>query len=183
MRVSPLGASGLLLLAATLWGFSFAFKQMGLEHLGPFSFNALRFGLGALSLLPVLWFFRHSEMEQEHKNDSLRGLIKAGCICGLFMFFGATFQQIGLLYTSAGKAGFITGFYLILVPIFGLFLGHRTGKLTWVGGSIAVTGLFFLAAKDDPTVGFGDGLEFINACFWAGHVLAIGYFGSKCSLL
>ncbi|WP_286239109.1 DMT family transporter [Neptuniibacter halophilus] len=163
----------ILLLVAAIWGFAFVAQRLGMESLGPFGFNAFRFMLGALSLLPLLLLFKASP---EHCNKSL---LKSGVIAGSVLFAGASLQQAGLLYTTAGNAGFITGLYIILVPILGLAVGQRTIINTWIGGLLAVLGLYLLSFQDLGAVNFGDILELLGAACWAAHVLLIGKLAPK----
>ncbi|OEG74061.1 hypothetical protein BEL05_20510 [Shewanella colwelliana] len=173
-------ANFLLLLAAAIWGFGFVAQALGMEHLSPFMFNGLRFFIGALSLLPlVVWFYRQQRLVVGGKRS-----LAIGSLClGAILFVAASFQQVGLLHTTAANAGFITGLYIVLVPILGLALKHKTGLNTWVGCAIAVIGLYFLSIKDNMSIGLGDGLQLIGALFWAMHILAIDHFAKKHSPL
>ncbi|WP_415903336.1 DMT family transporter [Neptuniibacter sp. QD29_5] len=164
----------MLLLVACIWGFAFVAQRLGMESLGPFGFNALRFLLGACSLLPLLFLFRRSA----HCSDN-RALFKSGTLAGLVLFAGASFQQAGLVYTTAGNAGFITGLYIILVPIIGLALGQTTNINTWLGGMFAVLGLYVLSFRDLSAINFGDILELLGAACWAIHVLLIAKLAPK----
>ena len=134
----------LLLLTAVIWGFAFVAQRAGMEFLGPFTFNTARFTLGSLSLIPLLIINRNKKFEKEKflpLND--KNLLFGGLAAGTMLFLGATFQQGGLVYTEAGKAGFITGFYVILVPILGLYVKQKTSLITWLGAIVATTGLYF----------------------------------------
>ncbi|EPJ49158.1 MAG: hypothetical protein OFPI_26010 [Osedax symbiont Rs2] len=163
----------LLIAVAAIWGFSFVAQSAGMEFMGPHSFNAARFILAAASLFP-LWFF----MSQ---NKPLRDprLWLGGLLAGTVMFAGFSFQQIGLLHTSAGNAGFITGMYIVLVPIVGIFLKQRTSAKTWLGVVLASLGLFVLCVDENVSIGYGDSLELIGVVFWTMHVLTIGWLASK----
>ena len=121
-------ANLLLLLTAAIWGFGFVAQVLGMNYLGPFAFIGARFLLGALSLLPVIWYLqRHQGPERPNTGY----LLFASCVLGTILFVASSFQQVGLLYTTASNAGFITGMYMIFVPIFGLMLGMATGLITW----------------------------------------------------
>lgn len=163
----------MLLLVATIWGFAFVAQRLGMESLGPFGFNTLRFMLGACSLIPLLFFFKPAE------NHCNRTLLKSGVLAGGVLFAGASFQQAGLVYTTAGNAGFITGLYIILVPLLGLLIGQTTIINTWVGGLFAVAGLYLLSFQDLSAVNFGDILELLGAACWAAHVLLIAKLAPK----
>ena len=174
METRNIRADLTLLLVAAIWGFAFVAQRLGMDHLGPFGFNGSRFLLGAISLLPLLLIFK-SKPGSTDTRAMLRGSIPAG----LFLFIGSSLQQAGLLWTTAGNAGFITGFYIILVPLLGLLLGQITRLNTWVGGLLAIAGLYFLSVNKDFSVNFGDLLILGSALFWAGHVLLIGKLANQ----
>nr|WP_321465246.1 DMT family transporter [uncultured Desulfobulbus sp.] len=166
----------LLLLVALIWGFGFVAQRAGMDHVGPFTFNGIRFILGGLCLLPLAW--------GRSSGPSLSavpqiGLGKAGFMAGTLLFAAATLQQVGLQYTTAGKAGFITGLYVVLVPMLGLFFRQRTNSGTWVGAVAAAIGLYLLSVNEDFRIEFGDLLELIGALFWAGHVLILSYLSPR----
>ena len=173
-------ANLMLLLAAAIWGFGFVAQRLGLNFIEPFAFNGIRFLLGSCSLLPLIWWFSR---RSETSATSERSLTKAGLLAGGVLFIAATLQQVGLLYTTAAKAGFITGLYLILVPILGLLLKHSSGLTTWLGASLAVVGLYLLSINDDFSMSFGDMLQFIGALFWAVHILLIDHYSGRVSPL
>ncbi|PIW62322.1 DMT family transporter [Shewanella sp. CG12_big_fil_rev_8_21_14_0_65_47_15] len=171
-------ANLLLLLAAAIWGFGFVAQTLGMEHLSPFAFNGLRFLIGTLSLVPLVWFLHRQH--KIHVSTAKEFAIGSGVV-GLLLFAGASFQQVGLLYTTAANAGFITGLYIVLVPILGLALKHTTGANTWVGCAIAALGLYFLSVKEGMTIGYGDALQLVGALFWALHILAVDHFAKRIS--
>lgn len=170
MRPEALKADGLLLLTAAIWGAAFVAQRAGMEHLGPMAFNGIRFALGALALLPLA--MRSAGGPAEPYTP--RGALLAALAAGLVLFLGASFQQWGMVYTTAGKGGFITGLYVILVPIFGLFLGQRPGAGCWLGAVLAVAGLYLLSVSGDFTMEWGDVLVLVSAVFWSAHVLVVG---------
>lgn len=178
METRNIRADLTLLLVAAIWGLAFVAQRMGMDHLGPFSFNGARFLLGAISLLPLLLIFRPSAAP-----TAPRAMLKGSITAGLFLFLGASLQQVGLLWTSAGNAGFITGLYIIIVPIIGLFLGHVTRINTWLGGLLAVMELYFLTVTqtggDSLDINTGDLLVLGSAFFWAAHVVVIGKLASQ----
>ena len=173
-------ANIMLLAAAAIWGFGFVAQRLGMNFLEPFAFNGVRFLLGSCSLLPLIWWFSRRRAPQPYSESSLP---LAGVLAGAVLFIAASLQQVGLLYTTAAKAGFITGLYLILVPIFGLLLKHTTGITTWLGAILAVIGLYLLSINDDFSMSFGDMLQFIGALFWAIHILLIDHFSGRVSPL
>lgn len=179
MQTRTLRSDLMLLLTAAIWGFAFVAQRLGMEHVGPFTFNASRFFLGALSLLPLLLIFKPEVKAVDHTAKKPISLWLGGAMAGTLLFMGAALQQVGLQYTTAGKAGFITGLYIILVPMLALFWGQRTGRNTWFGALLAVVGLYLLSINDDFSLSYGDLLQLIGAFFWAGHVLMIGWLSPQ----
>lgn len=163
----------LLISVAAIWGFAFVAQSAGMDYLEPHSFNAARFVLGALSLVPI-WLLMGKQRLPQGKT-----LLYGGILAGSVMFAGFSFQQIGLLYTTAGNAGFITSMYIVLVPIVGVFLGQATNTNTWIGVVLAVIGLYYLSIGPDLQIGYGDLLELIGAFFWTAHVIIIGWLSRK----
>jgi len=163
-----LKADLLLLLTATIWGFAFVAQRVGMTTMGPFTFNAIRFSLGALSLLPLLIW------QNKREKTGVKRPIKSNFLpilkTGLVLFAGASLQQIGLVGTTAGKAGFITGLYVILVPLLALLWGQKTHPAHWVGALLAATGLYFLSVKQGFVVSPYDLVVLAGAFAWAGHV-------------
>jgi len=176
-----LKSEALLLLTAAIWGFAFVAQRAGMEHIGPFTFNAIRFALGSLSLLPLLvasrWTGPH--LQRNFVGNQMKTTILSAGFAGLALFAGASFQQIGIVYTTAGKAGFITGLYVVIVPILGLLWGQCPGRRTWSGAFLAIVGLYLLSAIGRLSISRGDLFVLISAFFWAAHVLIIGWFSSS----
>ena len=181
MNVRTIRADGLLLITAAIWGFAFVAQRVGMAYVGPFTFNGVRFALGSLSLLPLLCAIHQNRAPVQGLLSPLegKGLYMGGVLAGLFLFAGASLQQVGLKYTTAGNAGFITGLYVVIVPIMGLALGQRTDFGTWAGVCSAVFGLYLLSVKTGLEIAWGDLLEVIGAFFWAGHVLLIGWLSPR----
>ncbi|MBD3220941.1 EamA family transporter [bacterium] len=159
----------LLLLVAAIWGLAFVAQRQGMDHVGPLTFNAVRFVMGAIALIPVVRWRSRIVPGAAWSVDLRRGVV-----LGLVLTGGATLQQWGVVYTTAGKAGFITGLYVVLVPFLGLFVGQSTHRRTWIGAVLAVVGLYLLTIHDQLVMGLGDGLVLLGALFWAIHVLLIG---------
>ena len=180
MQTKTLRSDLLLLLAAFIWGTTFVAQRMGMSHIGPMTYNALRFALGALTLVPVILLFPRNERGQaSDRRRGVRFLLYGGGLVGLALFGGASMQQMGLVYTTAGKAGFITSLYVVLVPVLGRLLGQRIGVSVWTGAILAVAGLYLLSVTGSFTIGRGDLLVLIGAFFWAVHVHLIGYLAKR----
>jgi drug/metabolite transporter (DMT)-like permease len=169
-----LRANLMLLLTACIWGFGFIGQRVGMDHIGPYFFNALRFLLGAVSLLPVCWLLRKKSATAQPSGKTSWSFY---WMAGIALFCGATCQQVGMTFeeTTAGKAGFITGLYLVLVPIIGFYLRQRIGWLTVLGVLLATIGLYFLSVTEGFVIEKGDSLVLIGALFWAVHVQVVGY--------
>ena len=175
-------ANLMLLVTAAIWGFAFVAQRVAMDHMGPFSFNGVRFLLGAISLLPLIWLFSRKRAVAT-TSAAKTSIWLAGGVAGTILFVAAALQQVGLLYTTAAKAGFITGLYMILVPFLGLFLRHVTGLNAWLGAGIALIGLYLLSINADFTMSKGDFLMFIGAIFWACHILWIDFIGRRVNAL
>lgn len=176
-------ANLMLLLAAAIWGSAFVAQRVGMDHVGPYTFNGIRFALGSLSLLPLILFYKPAAPGQAAAESKTLPAAKAGVMLGIVLFMGASLQQIGLIYTTAGKAAFITCLYIVLVPIAGIFLKHQVSKHVWLGCLLAITGLYFLSIKEDLSIGYGDLLELIGAFFWTAHILLIDRYAQKIDAL
>ncbi len=177
MKSDTFKSDFVLLFVATIWGLAFVAQRVGMEHVGPFTFNGIRFVLGSLSLLPVIYFRR--KQPSVVKAD---GLLRSGTISGVFLFFGISLQQVGIVYTTAGKAGFITGLYVIFVPIFGLFIRqNKTSTGTWIGAVCAALGMYLLSVTKDLTINFGDLLVLFSAIAFALHLIVIEKFSNRFS--
>lgn len=166
---------------AIIWGFAFVAQRVGMDYVGPFTFNGLRFAIGSLSLLPLVLISREQRTTtlQILPNPGPKTILFGGAALGLALFSGASLQQIGLVYTTAGKAGFITGLYVIIVPILGLFWKQQPKIGTWIGAILAAMGLYFLSVTEQFTIETGDLLVLIGAFFWAAHVLIIGWLSPR----
>ncbi|WP_285906714.1 DMT family transporter [Pseudodesulfovibrio pelocollis] len=183
MNSRILRADILLFATAAIWGFAFVAQRMGMDHIGPLTFNGVRFALGALALVPLVAYMEKRRTPGFVGTDRKR-LAVGGGVLGIALFCGATLQQMGLAEpqlaalgyeaSTAGKAGFITGLYVVFVPIFGLLLAQRPGWGTWLGASLAVVGMYLLSVTSGVSIAFGDLLVLVSALFWAGHVLLIG---------
>jgi len=164
-------ANILLLLTAMIWGAAFVAQRVGMDHMGPLTFNAVRFALGSAALLPLIAFL---DKKRTVAPPPFSTLLKGGVLMGLALFLGAWLQQFGLCYTTAGKAGFITGLYVVFVPLIGIFLGQRYGTGTWAGAGLAIAGMYLLSVTESFSMDKGDALVLMSAFFWGIHVLLVG---------
>ena len=180
MNSNTLKNDFLLLLTAIIWGVSFTAQRAGMEFIGPFTFNGIRFLIGAVSILPIILLEKKTTIVNKQNS---KPIIIYGAIGGILLYLGASLQQIGIVYTSAGKAGFITGMYVIIVPIFGIFSRHKAGWRSWAGALLSITGLYFLSVKGTIKINIGDIFVLLSAFFWASHVIAISHFSPRVNAL
>ena len=172
-----------LMLAAAIWGTAFVFQKMGMDYVGPFTFGVFRFGLGALALLPVIWFLdgrqRRKTPEEAPMPFGERQLLAGSLWCGLSNFVAGSLQQIALVYTTAGKAGFITSLYIVIVPIIMFFLRQRVGLLTWIGVAVGAFGLYLLCVTKEMHIQIGDSFALAAAVCYAFQILLTDYYASR----
>lgn len=168
----------MLFLTAFIWGTAFVAQSMGMDYLGPFGFNGIRSLIGGVALLPCIYILGKINKNSNEKGD-VKTLAAGGICCGLALFAASSMQQIGIQYTTAGKAGFITAFYIVLVPVFGIFLGKKTGWKIWLAVALALAGLYFLCITESFSVGRGDIYVFIGALLFTVHILVIDYFAPR----
>ena len=166
----------MLFLAAFIWGTAFVAQIAGMDRIGPFTFNMARSIVAVISLGAYLIFTK----AKLPKDVSF--LLKGGLVCGFFIFVGTSLQQIGLQYTTAGKTGFITSFYILILPFLTMiFLKHKIDVLTWISIIIGFIGLYLLAIPNlsDFSMNKGDFIVFLGSFCWAGHILVIDYYSKK----
>jgi len=174
----------LLLITAAIWGFGFVAQSAGMDYVGPFTYNAIRFFLGSLSLLPLIFFQRSRGALSLPAGTPAASHARMAFLAGTVLFVAVAFQQLGIIFTTVGNAGFITGFYVVLTPVFGIFLGKKTGVPTWIGMVIALIGLYLIfTPKDMAAVNPGDLITVISAVFWACHILIIDRLVQKTDAL
>ena len=174
-------SDALLLLTATIWGLAFVAQRVGMDYVGPFTFTGIRFALGCLCMV-VLVKLRSGQEEVAPlpaPSDPRPSVFLGGGLAGLALFAGASLQQVGLVHTTAGKAGFITGLYVVIVPLLGLLWKQQPEIGTWIGAGLAAAGLYLLSVTEQFTIAFGDLLELAGAFFWAVHMLVIGWLSRK----
>lgn len=204
MNSRQIRQSFILLLTAVIWGVAFVAQSVGMDYVGPFTFICVRSLIGGLVLLPCITLLDRLNGRQDgtasaggrrskegnngvdgksmgdsrvmQKKADAKRLLLGGICCGLALCTASCFQQFGILYTSVGKAGFLTAFYIIIVPILGLFFGKKCGPFVWIGVVLALAGLYFLCMTESLRLGTGDILVFICACLFSIHILVIDYF-------
>ncbi|MEX2444728.1 MAG: DMT family transporter [Alkalispirochaeta sp.] len=165
------------MITALIWGLAFVAQRVGMDHIGPFTYNGVRFLLGASALIPLaLW-------RAPMPRARWAGLSRNALFAGLALFAAASLQQIGLVYTSAGNAGFITGLYVVLVPIIGLGRQQRPGSERWIAVALAVLGLYLLSVQQGLEINPGDLFVMGSAFFFALHVQLIDYMSRRNSAL
>lgn len=201
----------LLMLAALIWGSAFVAQSVGMDYLGPFSFNCVRSFMGSLVLLPVIWFMDRQKKgtagnngavsakaeavsagreeadgiiagqtaEAGIREENSRVLLTGGLCCGVILTLSTSLQQIGIKYTTAGKAGFITALYILIVPLLGLILGKKVGIKTWIGVALAVAGMYLLCIKEGFSISYGDFMVLLCALVFSLHILAVDYFSPR----
>ena len=175
----------LLLLASLIWGTAFVAQSVGMEHIGPFIFMAARSIIGALSLVPVILLQnarkKHLGQPVKMSAGSKRSLLRGGILCGLLLTVAANLQQAALLYTTTGKAGFLTALYILLVPIAGIFMGRRVVPAVWLAIAVAAIGLYLLSVQSSLTIDPADLLLIACAFVFTGHILAVDHYSPKVS--
>lgn len=181
VKAKVLKSDAMLLLAAAIWGFAFVAQRVGMSHVGPFTFNAVRFALGAAVLLPFT-FSQEGRKRGRAAIPSLsnsKQLLYAGGLTGCVLFAAASLQQVGIVYTTAGKAGFITGLYVVIVPLLSLFMRQLPSAGAWIGAALATAGLYMLSIRSGFGISLGDSLVLGSAIFFALHVLVIGWLSRR----
>ena len=169
----------LLVLTALIWGCAFVAQSVGMDYVGPFSFNMARFLIGAIVLLPVIWFMDRQRKTGAEKGAGQKTLIIGGICCGIALAVASTLQQWGILFTTVGKAGFITAMYIVIVPLLGIFIGKKVRPLIIGCVAIAVVGFYFLCMTESLRLGLGDFLVLLCAIAFSIHILVIDHFSPK----
>ena len=169
----------LLVLTALIWGCAFVAQSVGMDYVGPFTFNMARFLIGAIVLLPVIWFMDRQRKTGAEKGAGQKTLIIGGICCGIALAVASTLQQWGILFTTVGKAGFITAMYIVIVPLLGVFIGKKVRPLIIGCVAIAVVGFYFLCMTESLRLGLGDFLVLLCAIAFSIHILVIDHFSPK----
>ena len=179
MKKMKLSSSLMLFLSALIWGFAFAFQSQGMDYMGPMTFNGTRFLIGAFVLVPVIFIFRKPGEKKKITKDDMKVTITGGMVCGLCLFAASSLQQVGIQYTSVGKAGFLTTLYIILVPIIGIFFKKKASVMVWIGAILSVIGMYLLCVSETMSINKGDVFAFCCAIVFAFHILSVDYFSPK----
>ncbi|MDG0971818.1 MAG: DMT family transporter [Porticoccaceae bacterium] len=173
---TDLRADSILLLTAFIWGLAFVYQRTGMDHIGPITFTFGRFFIGALAILP-LWYL----MEKPTQIFAVNRINKKAALLGLVLTAGMLLQQWGMVYTTAGRAGFLTGVYIIFVPIIGIFFRNKTQWPTWVGVAMAMVGLFFMGQVESDELFTGDILILLGSVLFALHMIFTGKLANQTS--
>ena len=179
MKKMKLSSSLMLFMAALIWGFAFAFQSQGMDYMGPMTFNGTRFLIGAFVLVPIIFIFRKPGEKKKITKDDMKVTITGGVVCGLCLFAASSLQQVGIQYTSVGKAGFLTTLYIILVPIIGIFFKKKASVMVWIGAILSVIGMYLLCVSETMSINKGDVFAFCCAIVFAFHILSVDYFSPK----
>ena len=180
MRTNQLKSSLLLLLTAAIWGVAFVAQSVGMDYIGPFTFNAIRSLIGGLALIPCIWLMNRGKPKEESPSPQGRkNLWIGGACCGVALAVASSLQQMGIQYTSVGNAGFITALYIVIVPLLGIFLKKRIPILVWAAVALAVVGMYLLCMTDGFSIGKGDLFVMACAVCFSIHILVIDYFSPK----
>lgn len=175
--------SCILFLTAIIWGVAFVAQSAGMDYVGPFTFSAVRSVLGGVVLLPVIVFMERKRRKEARVEESLqdkkvqqKNLLIGGIFCGLLLFIASNFQQVGIQYTTAGKAGFVTALYIVIVPIYGIFLHKKIGVNVWIGVLLGLVGLYLLCMQEGFRLEKGDALVLVCALTFSVHIMVVDHF-------
>lgn len=175
-------SSLILLLTATIWGVAFVAQSVGMEYIGPFTFNAIRCVLGGLVLIPVILVLKKKKetgAENQEKEDK-KTLWAGGIACGVILCIASNLQQFGIMEASVGKSGFFTALYIVMIPVIGIFIGKRPGIKLWFCVALAVVGMYLLCMKDGSfTIERADIILLLCALAFSFHILVVDYFSPK----
>lgn len=175
-----LKGSIILLFTALIWGTAFVAQSVGVEHIPPFTFNGVRNVVGAIALLPVIFVMNKlSKKNKAHIASDKKALWIGGVCCGVVLAVASTLQQFGLVYTTPGKAGFLTALYIVFVPVFSIILKKKVRRSVWISVALATLGMYLLCVKESVTINKGDILVFLCAIAFTFHIMAIDRFSPK----
>lgn len=174
----------MLLITALIWGTAFVAQSAGMEYVEPFTYNGVRTLIGGIVLIPVIALFDRIRPEGKKPSPEEQRAIRkssliGGALCGIFLFVASSFQQYGISMTTAGKAGFITALYIVIVPLMGVFIRKKIPRIIWLCVAIAVAGFYLLCVKEGFSVSTGDLLVLCCAVFFSLHIMCVDHFGAK----
>lgn len=175
-------SSLILLLTATIWGVAFVAQSVGMEYIGPFTFNAIRCVLGGLVLIPVILVLKKKKETgaENQKKEDKKTLWMGGIACGVILCIASNLQQFGIMEASVGKSGFFTALYIVMIPVIGIFIGKRPGIKLWFCVALAVVGMYLLCMKDGSfTIERADIMLLLCALAFSFHILVVDYFSPK----
>lgn len=172
----------MLLGASFFWGTTFVAQMSGMEGLGPFSYAAPRFLLGVLSVI-IVWLSQSKQRAKLRRAGKYHSGFVAGLASGTIMFIASSLQQVSMLYTTAGKAAFITCLYIVFVPLGAVLLGKIIRLENWLGALTALVGLYLLAVNEALSLGIGDVIVFFSSFFWTAQILFIDRFASRVDVI
>lgn len=175
MRNKQAKSSVLLLLTALIWGAAFVAQSVGMDHVGPFTFNAVRFLIGGIAVIPCVF------LQQKNDSMNIKAAVAGGLCCGVVLCFSSLMQQVGIVYTTVGKAGFITSLYIVIVPLLGRVAGRKVPLSIWISVLIALLGMYLLCISEGISINKGDLLMAVSAVGFSFHILIIDYFSPKAS--
>lgn len=184
MKTKQVRGSLLLLLTSFIWGIAFVAQSVGMTHVGPFTFTCSRSLIGGVVLIPCIMILKkmgvvHAPYQEGKRGFAVKQLWIGGIVCGILLCMATCFQQVGMLYTTVGKAGFITTFYIIIVPLLGLLFNKKCGPLIWIGVMLALIGMYFLCMTEGFIIEKGDFYIFICACLFSLQIISVDYFSQK----
>ena len=176
-----------LLLTAFIWGVAFVAQSVGMEYIGPFTFNCVRSIIGGLVLIPLILILRKGKKNggtvsadiAAQKRLYRQNTVLGGICCGFFLAVASSFQQFGIMHTTVGKAGFITALYIVIVPVLGIFMKKKVAPIVWVSSAIAIIGFYMLSISGQVSINKGDILVLICAVLFSIHILVIDYFSPR----
>lgn len=182
-----------LFITAIIWGTAFVAQSAGMDYLGPFSFNAIRYGIGSVVLIPVILILRAGRKRQALKTNNmtevsysaweigtdLKNTVIGGILVGLALCAASLFQQFGIIYTTVGKAGFVTALYIVIVPFYGVLLRRKIAGKAWIAAFIALIGFYLMCMTGRVTLSIGDGLVLIGSFIWGVQIMLVDKYAPK----
>lgn len=178
MSFKKFRAAIMLTIAALVWGAAMSFQSEGMAYVGPLTFQAVRFLLGGTVLLPLIFTLGKKDPGENREGYNPKGVFVGGAVCGIFLMIACTLQQYGIIYTTVGKAGFLTSLYIIIIPIFGLFLRKKIGANVWIAVVLAMAGMYLLCMKESLVLSTGDTLVLICAFVFTFQIMAIDKYAA-----